>query len=74
MYNHDEMLFQFDKNKKVVVPYDKTTRLKIIIDYKDATKVDEHFDAGAWTTDGQNKNLTYIYLSLTGLCVPQVYS
>ena len=40
MYNHNEMIFRFGRNKKVVVPYDTTTRLPIITYYKDVTNTD----------------------------------
>ena len=43
MYNYNEMIFQFSKNKQVVVPYDMTTYLTIITAYKDATKSVELF-------------------------------
>ena len=53
------MVFQFGKNKQVVVPYDTTTHFTIITSDKDTTNLYECFGFGAWTTDEQSNNFTY---------------
>ena len=64
MYNNNKFLSKFGKNKRVLVPYDTTTLLPILIYDKDVTNTDELFYLCAWTTDEQNTNLTYIYKNL----------
>ena len=55
------MVFQLGKNKQVLVTYDQTTHLTIIMAYKDATKSSECFVLGAWTTYEQNNNIKYLH-------------